>query len=89
MKLWAYRKQSTIEYPVQHSIHLYEREFSLTNGVDFLGTIDLDIQKPKKTVVKEAQLECTSYGLGSSVDIKQFSIPKNAKNIKCTYEIEE
>lgn len=88
MKLWAYRKQPTIESFRQHSIHLYAREFSFTDGIEFLGTIDLDIQKPKKTVVREAK-PGPDDNLPRPHTHLEFCVPDNAKNIKCTYEIEE
>ena len=59
----------------------------------FLGYIDLPIEKPKNTVVKEAfsvaRSTAVNYVKDQNVTIETFLVPRNAKNIKCTYETEE
>jgi len=49
----------------------------------FLG--EIEIQEPKKTVVKEADGILTK----STDECRLYYVPQNAKNIKCTYEVEE
>ena len=82
MKLFAYYKDGFIQFS----------EFS---GLypNFIGTIDLDIQKPKKTVVREAtEAQQIVYSHSSIVNgyVRGFIFPNQAKNSKPpTYEIEE
>lgn len=59
-------------------------------GWKFLGTLDLDIQPEKKTVVKEAEYKgvLLSDGFNKQLDIYS-TLPVDAKNIRITYEVEE
>ena len=63
-------------------------DYTPLQGEVFVGTTDLDIQKPKKTVVKEAlgmiKVEYAYDKIGV-----EWRLPKEANNIKCTYEINE
>lgn len=45
-------------------------------------------EKPKKTVVKEAE-PIAPIRIGSMSWMHDFIIPINAKNVKCTYEVLE
>ena len=79
-------KFNVFEVPDKQNIFFSRKE---KHGAHILiGTIDLDIQKPKKTVVKEAggmRKECYGY---DKVGV-EWKLPAEAKNVKCTYEIEE
>jgi len=79
MKLYVTRNQSAYGCFVFND---------MTWPSDFLiGTVDLPIEKPKKTVVKEA-----SAFYSSTVNDEhtyKVHVPVGAKNIKCTYEITE
>ena len=60
-------------------------------GYVFLGTLDLDIQPEKKTVVKEVKIgddlsSITAWNYGGCVN---YELPSGAKNKKLTYEVEE
>ena len=56
---------------------------------DMLGHEEINmIEKPKKTVVKEA-FENIFDSSSLEWAAKKFLVPLKAKNIKCTYEIEE
>lgn len=55
----------------------------------FLGTVDLPIETPKKTVVKEATETLPPYAEGKMIKGIKFYLPYEAKNIKCTYEVTE
>lgn len=46
-------------------------------------------EKPKKTVVKEVVASCAISDFGHSKEAHYWNIPRNARNIKCTYEVEE
>ena len=80
-------------------LSFWDAEFvGINTGIsDFVGFIDLPIEKPKKTVVKEAVRDGGVYsyewfgerGMRKVLDSISFSVPHNAKNIKCTYEVEE
>lgn len=68
------------------------RTFSVSrfdHPVELLGTIDLPIEKPKKTVTKEAQNVIHGDDPIRPYRTETFKLPDKAKNIKCTYEIEE
>lgn len=45
-------------------------------------------EEKKKTVVKEAE-QISPIRISSMTRLHEFMIPVNAKNVKCTYEIEE
>ena len=67
------------------------RELDVQQDYDekFVGYVSIPIEKPKKTVVKEAK-EITDFGVPQSTRyVARFPIPVNAKNVKCTYEVEE
>jgi hypothetical protein len=54
-----------------------------------LGTVDLPIVAPKKTVTREAERSfVTRTLLNGDIEI-YFRYPPNARNVKCTYEVEE
>jgi hypothetical protein len=84
MKVYVYHKPNLSE------IELRTSEF-FPDG--FIGTVDLPIIEPKKTVKKEVNIPtwtrsvvCGFHGdNGYSSEV----ISGNAKNIKITYEIEE
>ena len=54
-----------------------------------IGYIDLPIEKPKRTVVKEVVASYAISDFGHSKEAHYWNIPRNARNIKCTYEVEE
>ena len=55
---------------------------------DVVGTIEVD--PPKKTVVKEANVQSMESAREAHQDQWwTFKIPVSAENIKCTYEVEE
>jgi len=56
----------------------YVKSSEFSNGV-----LKVIIAVPKKTVVKEA------YAIEGTDATVTFTIPTNAKNVKCTYEVEE
>lgn len=67
------------------------------SGYSYLGLIDyhpsMKIDYPKKKLVtKEAKEILTTRALiqdGSGSTYPIFAVPENAKNVKCTYEVEE
>lgn len=54
---------------------------------DFVGYIDLPIEKPKKMVTKEAKIEI--LGVSENYLCTNLYVPRTAKNMKCIYEIDE
>ena len=54
------------------------------NKWKFLGYEEIQLEKPKKTVVKEAE-----YLGASPFGSHKFYVPEDGKNPKCTYEVEE
>ena len=83
----------------QHSSGRIERYCGIGTDKDylaewsFLGYEEIQLEKPKKTVVKEAKetgAGCYVYGgtHGSHLT-KIYRLPVDAKNVKCTYEVEE
>lgn len=76
MKLYAYDKDGTVV-------------FRTTGHNDTIGTIEItESPKPKQTVTKEARMlsdvEYHDYPF-----VAHFHVEQNAKNIRCTYEVEE
>ncbi len=77
------------------SLRFIEEERAKTTAAEhghiFLGAIDLDIQKPKKTVKKELDPSHDYLSLTHFTWDRFFklNVPPNAKNIKVTYEVEE
>ena len=55
----------------------------------FIGYVDLPVEKPKKVVTKEACPITDWGGYLTTSTPKHFAVPHNAKNVKCTYDIEE
>ena len=52
-----------------------------------IGTTEIEVEEPKKTVTKEALGARTiAYDYNKAVE---WLLPKEAKNIKCTYDIDE
>lgn len=47
----------------------------------------IEVETPKKIVVKDAPSPCFSGGMVQKT--AHFTLPYNAKNIRCTYEVEE
>jgi hypothetical protein len=82
MKLYAYINNMTLEIiwkdRPQHSTNL------ITN-FHLLGAVE--VQEPKKTVTKEA--EVTIVGNRGNMHVGDVLIPPYAKDIKCTYKVEE
>ena len=59
-------------------------------GWQFLGTIEINPQLPKKMVTKDAELHIVGDRERAGEYIAySTNIPTGAKNIKCTYDIEE
>lgn len=56
---------------------------------DYIGTIDLLIEKPKKIVIHERPIPDKNVSRVENNGEALFYVPANAKNLKCTYEIEE
>ena len=88
MKIYLYNNPDNI----YGNIFLSEKDDIEGLGLELLGEIDLDIKKPKKIVKKEADTaykKDIEYSGRYNYTIKHFLIPPDAKNIKCTYEVEE
>ena len=73
-------------------LDIYEGNYGYINtssigGRRRIGTIEVEV--PKKTVTKEAEDRGPTGEGDRSGYIERFFIPANAKNIKCTYEVEE
>lgn len=85
MKIALFRSQENL-LPV---LELLSAEGTQINeeAVGFIGYIELSIEKPKKLVTRQIipQFRRTSMGIFLEGSI----VPPNAKNIKCTYEVEE
>jgi hypothetical protein len=89
MKLLAFRfTDGSVQFFDEHTGVLKLKEDHDPIPV-FLGRTDLDIQKPKKTVVREAREQWLGEHTPGFNKHMNFELPDNAKNIKCTYEIEE
>jgi hypothetical protein len=83
MKVYVYDNLVTGFYVFSH------RQLTVANGQHLvcLGDFDLDIQQPKKTVRKEMPVRVCANGYDFYIETGM--IPKSAKNIKISYDIEE
>lgn len=85
MKFYIYKAKGGTK------VHFYNEPM---NGMesdkmhDFLGTVDLDIQKPTKIVKKELDVNKEQWQR-SMVVLSQILDNHSARNIKITYEVEE
>ena len=85
-----------IEKPKEENPYSGEFKNCIVNGIEHEfevvcadgGVLGLKIGKPKKKLVtKEAQE--VNYKLCAVYNSKAFTFPANAKNVRCTYEVEE
>jgi hypothetical protein len=70
-------------------IDLFTKELDKEDSRILLGELDLPIIAPKKTVKKEIDAFRDGIGCGAVNSNVRDTIPKNAKNIKITYEVDE
>lgn len=84
MKVYVYK--STSKNRIKFYANYVTEEYCV--GFVCLGTIDLPIEPPKKTVVKEIPLRAGSGFYDTAFGEIRIT-PAHAKNVKITYEVEE